>query len=78
MRITIEATGTIRFIWTDDMVDLSKEGTCTIRRASRVEPTEDGEWTADMSPVHGPVLGPYPTRGAALEAEVAWLEGKGF
>ena len=48
-------------------------GTPVTRRASHVEPSEDGTWSADMSPVGGPVLPGYPTRAAALQAEVAWL-----
>jgi hypothetical protein len=27
-----------------------------------------------MSPVHGPVLGPFPSRSDALTAERQWLE----
>jgi hypothetical protein len=27
-----------------------------------------------MSPVGGPMIGPYPTRAAALAAEVGWIE----
>lgn len=38
-----------------------------------MEPTVDGRWTADLSPVAGPTLGPFNTRRAALDAEVAWL-----
>ena len=34
----------------------------------------DGAWTADLSPVNGPVLGPYTRRSEALAAEIAWLE----
>ncbi len=30
-------------------------------------------WWADLSPSKGPVLGPFDTRQAALDAEVAWL-----
>jgi hypothetical protein len=48
-------------------------GLLTVARASRVEPEGPGRWTADLSPVGGPVLGPFPDRDAALAAEVAWL-----
>jgi hypothetical protein len=71
--IIIDNDGTIRFIWTDDLADLINEGRATTRRASHVEPTNDGQWTADMAPVGGPVLGPYRLRGEALAAEVEWL-----
>lgn len=42
-------------------------------RASHVEPSADGGWTADMAPVGGPVLGPFPLRAQALSAEREWL-----
>ncbi len=44
-----------------------------ITRASHVEPGPDGGWTADMAPVGGGVLGPFPRRADALQAEQAWL-----
>jgi hypothetical protein len=31
-------------------------------------------WTADMSPVGGPVLGPFATRTEALQKETEWLD----
>ena len=31
-------------------------------------------WFADMSPVGGRTLGPFPTKTAALSAEVEWIE----
>lgn len=31
------------------------------------------EWQADLSPVSGPVLGPYTSRKAAIFDEVEWL-----
>ena len=48
-------------------------GPAAIRRASHVEPTPDGRWTADLGPMDGPVLGPFTTRAAALDAEQVWL-----
>ena len=48
-------------------------GRATITRASHVEPTADGDWSADLTPVGGPVLGPFPSRSAALDAEIQWL-----
>lgn len=45
----------------------------SITRASQVEPGPEGGWTADMGPVGGPVLGAFPRRADALEAEQAWL-----
>lgn len=51
---------------------LARLGSFTVSRASHVEPAEGG-WTADMGPVGGPVLGPFPLRADALAAERAWL-----
>ena len=50
-------------------------GSTSIAHASHVEPL-GLDWTADMSPVGGPVLGPYSTRAEALAAEVAWLDSR--
>lgn len=50
-----------------------------VRRASHVEPHPDGGWSADLSPVNGPVLmasdgKPFLNRQDALDAEVRWLD----
>ncbi len=45
------------------------------QRVSNVEP-EGNVWYADMKPVNGPKLGPFDTRKEALDAEVAWVNGK--
>ena len=55
-------------------LDLHALGRLEIQRGSHVEPTDDGQWTADLSPVAGPVLGPFPSRSLALDAEREWLE----
>lgn len=68
----IEADGTVRFIYSDDLAGTFAGEQQETRRASHVEPLGRA-WTADMGPVGGPVLGPYPTRQAALDAEVDWL-----
>ena len=54
-------------------MDLAELGTLAIARGSHVEPNCQGQWLSDLSPVAGPVLGPFATRSAALAAEVAWL-----
>lgn len=74
--ITIDA-GQIRFLYDDDLVDLLGLGKAETRRASHVEPVPGG-WTADMGPAGGPVLGPYPLRQQALDAEREWLGERGF
>lgn len=76
--LTVTPTGEIRFVWSDQLQPLLNLGRSQIKRASHVEPTYTGEWTADLSPVNGPVLGPYRLRQDALDAEVAWLRRQGF
>ena len=73
--IIFDTKGGVRFIHDDSLMALVKDSVddVVIRRASYVEPTDDGLWEADMSPVYGPVLGPFDTRGEALSEEVAWL-----
>lgn len=66
---------TVTGIYSDKMAPALREmGKVKVRRASHVEPTEDGTgWTADMTPVGGGILGPFALREDALAAEVAWL-----
>lgn len=74
IRIIVSKTGEIRFIHDDDLLEAFKEtGIVTTRRASQVEPTAGGQWTADLRAVNGPVLGPFQRRDAALQEEVNWL-----
>ena len=73
MDLLIEPTGTVRCVF-GEQIDLGQLGRLSIRRGSHVEPTPDGQWTADLAPVQGPLLGPFPTRTAALNAEVTWLQ----
>jgi len=76
--ITITPNGDLQFIYSDDLQPLLELGQPTVRRVSHVEPNQYGQWTADMSPVAGPLLGPYVYRGDALDAEREWLEEHGF
>ena len=74
LRITKQ--GEMRAIAPDDLSKLSCFGQLSVRRVSHVEPlqTESGlQWTADLSPVDGPLLGPFQTRSQAIAAELAWL-----
>ena len=73
MFVWIRPDGTLSFIYDDALHGLLALGQPTIRRASHVEPTPDGQWTADLGPMEGPVLGPFATRAAALEAAQVWL-----
>lgn len=74
MLLVITPDGTTRCIYAED-IDLHTLGQVTIARGSHVEPDDQGQWWADMSPTgSGPRLGPYARRSEALQAEVAWLE----
>jgi hypothetical protein len=73
MLLVIDVTGQVRCLY-GEAIDLNSLGELTIRRASRVEP-KGNVWYADLSPVGGPVLGPFARRSQALKAEALWLEG---
>jgi len=73
MQLVIKPGGVVRCVYAE-AIDLSALGNPAISRASHVEPDEQGRWSADLSPVSGPVLGPFDHRSEALEAEQAWLE----
>jgi hypothetical protein len=73
VELIVAPDGAIRCLY-DETLDLSRFGRLTIARGSHVEPTVGGVWTADLGPVGGPLLGPYPDRSSALDAERRWLE----
>ena len=73
MDLVISPLGQIRCVY-DETIDLTQLGELSIRRASHVEPDDQGRWWADLAPVEGPVLGPFDRRSSALEAERLWLE----
>lgn len=73
MILRVDPDGTLVTVYTE-AIDLAELGPVACSRASHVEPTPDGQWTADLSPVAGPVLGPFAKRSEALAAEVAWLD----
>ena len=72
MELMVSRQGHVQCLY-DECLDLSELGRLTIRRASHVEPTDNGQWTADLSPLGGPILGPFPLRSAALAAEEGWI-----
>jgi hypothetical protein len=73
VNLIIESDGRVRGVYSE-VIDLAALGPARITRASHVEPDESGRWVADLSPVGGPILGPFDRRSDALEAEVYWLE----
>jgi hypothetical protein len=77
MKLVVTKDGSIQTIAPDDLSFINSLGTCDVRRASHVEAVNhNGKfvWEADLSPVGGPVLGPFFTRTEALQKEVEWLD----
>lgn len=75
MDLIVSPLGQVRCVY-DEAIDLAQLGELSIRRASHVEPDDQGRWWADLAPVEGPTLGPFDRRTAALSAERRWLETK--
>jgi hypothetical protein len=75
MILHVSANGDVHCLYCE-AIDLASLGELRIRRASHVEPDEGGLWHADLSPVNGPKLGPFPSRSLALAAEAHWLEDR--
>jgi hypothetical protein len=73
MELLCQPNGRVRSLY-NEAIDLAALGRLSIRRASFVEPNAAGAWFVYLAPVHGPRLGPYSRRSAALAAEQAWLE----
>jgi hypothetical protein len=73
MRLLIDRSGVVRCLYSET-IELSSIGLASIQRASHVEPDENCQWWADLSPVAGPKLGPFLLRSQALDAERNWLE----
>jgi hypothetical protein len=74
-RIVIEG-GKARFVYSDELASLAKEGTVT--RASHVEPhpTMPG-WLADMRPSGGPILG-LVEHALNVDPDEAWGDSWGI
>ena len=77
MELLIRPNGHVRCLY-DEALDLFRFGPPQIVRASRVEPDARGQWFADLIESHGPVLGPFSQRSAALEAEREWFQQQLF
>ena len=72
MELVVQPDGSVHCVYAE-RIDLSTLGAVSISRVSHVEPDDSGCWHADLSPVGGPLLGPFPRRSQALAAEVDWL-----
>ena len=73
MQLHIDSHGTLHCVY-DEAIDLASLGLLSIRRASHVEPDDQGRWCVDLSPIGGPRLASFPLRSQALDAERDWLE----
>ena len=73
MQLVVQPDGMIRCVY-GEQIELRMLGNLAVSRASHVEPNEDGHWLADLSPVGGPLLGPYDKRSVALHEEEQWLQ----
>lgn len=74
IRLLIDGSGSVSGIYSDTLLTaFLGEGKIAIKRASHVEPCGT-KWIADMAPSGGPILGPFATRGGALEEEARWLQ----
>ena len=63
----------MQFVYDDQLRAFIDAGDAVIIRVSYVEP-KGTQWTADMNPLGGPVLGPFGCRADALQAEREWLK----
>jgi hypothetical protein len=72
LQIVVLPDGTVKCVYSEE-INLSSLGTLSIQRGSHVEPNEAGQWLCDLSPVHGPAIGPFANRSEALAAEQTWL-----
>ena len=75
MNITIRIKGNqIRTIYNDELVScLKRLGITKTKRATNVEPDDNGNWKIDLSPVNGPIIDSFESRQKALNTEVEWL-----
>jgi hypothetical protein len=73
MELVVETRGTLRCMYGEE-IDLAAIGRLTIVRGSFVEPDSKGHWITDLSPINGPILGPFMSRSIALAVERSWIE----
>jgi len=72
--VHVDLAGRLQFVYDDALSKLMDCGRPEVKRASHVEPDGPRRWVADMSPVNGPKIGPFPLRSQALSAERAYLD----
>ena len=72
MALIVNPRGQALCLYTE-AIDLRSLGMIRVARASHLEPDDQGRWWADLSPVAGPILGPFGLRSEALAAERHWL-----
>ena len=75
MDLLIAPDGAIRCISAEE-IDLSSFGKLAIQRASHVESTASGDWTVDLSPVGGPVLGEIEDAHNFAGMRAAWSDAR--
>ena len=73
MNLLVSTNGEVRCLY-GETINLHQLGHLKIRRGSLVEPDAHGWWHAELAPVGGPKLGPFPRRSEALAAEALWLD----
>ena len=64
MKLLISPQGTVHCVYSE-AIDLATIGRLAISRGSYVEPNAAGQWLVDLSPVNGPLLGPFAQWSAA-------------
>lgn len=76
IELVIEADGSVRFVYADDVAELFAGEKATTRRASHVEPHKGG-WVADMTPVCQPGRGVLVGLDGVIEL-FGWETGPKF
>ena len=73
-------TETRRASRVDPTGDLTNEAKHWLRNKRSMQPAHlpKDAWWADLTPVDGPVLGPFSIRDTALSKEIEWLKANGL
>lgn len=72
------SNGKATFIYSDELVELLKEGKSNIKRVSHVEPVGTNWYATVKFDGIEEVLGPFETRQEALDAEIEYLKQEIF